>query len=349
MTTARASDPWAIDARDFPRDGGAAARFEFLLGYAILAPSGHNTQPWWFRAGGDGIEVHADRTRCLPVVDPGDRELTISCGAAIGHLEIALRYFGYEPGVQLLPDPEAGDLLARLRPRSGTGTAPDCDALFEAIVRRRTNRRPFRDEPVPDRVLDACRERAGSLGAGLRVVDERTEREAVAELVARGDRIQFRDKRFRRELAAWIHSHSLGSRDGISGAAIGMPDILSAAGGLALRTFDMGKGVAADDRERIDSGSPTLLALATEGDAAVPWLNAGRALARVLLTLTADGWSASYLNQPIEVDSLRPRLRETLGLGGQPQILLRCGRGDDPPPAARRPVAEVLMADQPGR
>jgi hypothetical protein len=29
------------------------------------------------------VELYADRTRGLPVVDPGDRELVISCGAAV--------------------------------------------------------------------------------------------------------------------------------------------------------------------------------------------------------------------------------------------------------------------------
>ena len=48
---------------------------------AVLAPSSHNTQPWRFRLRGGGIDPRADRTRALPVNDPGDRELTIIwCG-----------------------------------------------------------------------------------------------------------------------------------------------------------------------------------------------------------------------------------------------------------------------------
>ena len=51
---------------------------------AIRAPSSHNTQPWLFRIAGDHLGVMADRSRALPVADPQDRELVISCGAAIG-------------------------------------------------------------------------------------------------------------------------------------------------------------------------------------------------------------------------------------------------------------------------
>jgi nitroreductase len=64
-------------------------RLRFLLGYAILAPSSHNTQPWRFRLRGPTLDLLADRRRALPVVDPEDRALVISCGAALGHLRVA--------------------------------------------------------------------------------------------------------------------------------------------------------------------------------------------------------------------------------------------------------------------
>jgi len=86
--------PWGVDAGDFPASAADAARLGFLVRYAVLAPSGHNTQPWSFRVGGDRLEVLADRPRGLPVVDPDDRELTVSCGAALGMIEHAARGLG---------------------------------------------------------------------------------------------------------------------------------------------------------------------------------------------------------------------------------------------------------------
>ena len=40
---------------------------------ARYAPSGHNTQPWLFRVHEGVVELIADRTRALAVVDPDDR------------------------------------------------------------------------------------------------------------------------------------------------------------------------------------------------------------------------------------------------------------------------------------
>lgn len=74
-------EAWSVSEDKFPREGSNVDKLRFLLKYAILAPSSHNTQPWIFRiVNNNSIEVYADRTRALPVVDPEDRELTISCG-----------------------------------------------------------------------------------------------------------------------------------------------------------------------------------------------------------------------------------------------------------------------------
>lgn len=87
-----------------------------------------------------------------------------------------------------------------------------------------------------------------------------------------------------------------------------MPDSLSSVGALVIRIFAIGGGVAAKDQQ-IATGSPALAVLSTTGDTPQDWLAAGRALSQVLLTATAAGVSAASLNQPIEVASLRARLR----------------------------------------
>jgi hypothetical protein len=56
----------------------------------------------------------AERTRALPIVDPEDRALTISCGAALCQLRLVIRYIGLTNVVALLPHTRQPHVLARV-------------------------------------------------------------------------------------------------------------------------------------------------------------------------------------------------------------------------------------------
>jgi hypothetical protein len=94
---------------------------------AALAPSLHNSQPWRFRLVDGGVEVHADRTRQLEVLDPSGRELLVSVGAAVFTLRLAIRCEGRIPAVEIFPDPARPDLVALVRP--GTPAQPSAASL----------------------------------------------------------------------------------------------------------------------------------------------------------------------------------------------------------------------------
>ncbi|MCP9472815.1 MAG: hypothetical protein NNA30_08800 [Nitrospira sp.] len=112
---------------------------------------------------------------------------------------------------------------------------------------------------------------------------------------------------------------------------------------LVVRTFDMGGGVGAKDRQLAEA-SPLLAVLGTVSDTLHDWLLAGQALQRVLLVACRHGLQASYLNQPIQVPMLRTKLQQLIG-GGFPQILLRLGYPSDEIPAApRRPIEDVIQS-----
>jgi hypothetical protein len=336
-------NPWVLHERDFPADG-MFAQLTFCLRYAILAPSSHNTQPWFFTAHHGQLFVFADRSRALPVVDPDDRELVISCGALLGHLGVALGHFGLLHEVKLLPDRDKPDLMAHVKILDAPRHAPNDEGLFAAIVERSTARVAFEERPVPREVTLALEQESRDESVLVRTIHTPEERRLVCDLVEQADRIQFADRRFRRELAAWIHSNRSRARDGMPGFAMGGDALSSAIGPTILRTFDVGEGRAARDRQ-LAEGSPLLCAVVTNEDKPRAWLEAGRALSRTLLRATASGLGTSFLNQPIEVPELRTRMHEATGCDGMPQILLRLGYGPKVPHSPRRPLEEVLLLD----
>lgn len=333
------NDVWSVSENQFPSKGTTSDKLNFVLNYAILAPSGHNTQPWLFKIIDDKIELYADRTRSLPVVDPDDRELTISCGAALYHMKLAIRHFGYEDVVETITD-NSTDLLARIGIGARREPIYEEWLLFHAITKRRTNRMKFEDKKIPESLLSRFHAAATENGVWLHLATEE-QKQSIADLIAEGDKIQMSDKSFRRELASWTHSNRSHSKDGMPGYAFGVGDLMSYVGPFIVRTFDLGKGQAAKDRELVRSCS-RLAVLGTGTDEPQDWLWTGMALAKIMLMARAENIWCSFLNQPIEVTALRGRLRTLLGKNGPPQLLMRMGYGEDVKPTPRRPVDDFL-------
>jgi len=128
-----ASSELATDEASYPATG-PLDQLRFLVGYAILAPSSHNTQPWRFVVAADRIELWFDPSRSLPAIDPEQRQLFMSCGAALMNLRLAIRRFGHTERVRHLPDPGHPDLIASVSRGEAAPPAARDVALFEAIV-----------------------------------------------------------------------------------------------------------------------------------------------------------------------------------------------------------------------
>jgi nitroreductase len=329
-----------IEAWELPMLGQAGSRDERIamaIRCASLAPSSHNSQPWFFRATEHAIEVHADRARALPVVDPHGRELVVSCGGAVFQLALAARVLRIGTRVQAFPEGTEASCMARVfLEDSGSPTEEDL-GLFAEIPRRRTYRMALDARPVPPAVVSSLIRAAQTEGASLAFL-EGAQRAPVAALVAEGNRIQGRDVGFRRELASWLRHKEEGYADGMLGRSFGLGAVTARAFPFVVRAFDWGAAQAEKDA-KATRDAPLLAALTTEEDSAHAWLVTGRALARVLLVARAHGLFASFFNQPVQVPALRAALAEVCG--DEPQLLFRLGHAEEIPPSLRRSLESI--------
>lgn len=349
-------DPREVSEKNFPRSGSGREKLLFLLSYAVLAPSILNAQPWRFRVSDDAISVFADRSRLLSVVDPVGRELTISCGAALFNLRIAVRSFGYDCEMEIPRSSEEPDLLAEVRVRPGPEPTDFDRQMRDAILRRGTVRSRFDDKPLPGDLLKKLAEAARVEGSECTCAHETEHKQRVGALVAEAERIHLSDAAFREELQSWLAQRRTEDHEAIREAysRMGVPAghtpesrehrdrfILTATS--TARQFANAASTAASRRAMAEA-SPALALLTTAQDTSANWLAAGQAMQRVLLLATNAGASASYLNPPIEIARLRPRLAEIFGIEGHPQVLLRLGYAGAISRTPRRPLDEVTFS-----
>jgi hypothetical protein len=335
-----------------PPPGSVDEQLTQLLRYAVMAPSSHNSQPWLFRVQGESVFIFADRERRLPAVDPFDRELTISVGAATCALRIAMRAHGIGERCAIMPSPKHRDLLAVVRATGRHEPTHDDVVLCHAIPARRTNRGAYRADTLTDKTIGIIARAVQAEDAMIAPIDDKKTKHKIAELIAEGDKRQFKDAKFKRELGHWMRSNHTEARDGVPVYAIdahhvgGMWDALSHLSPLVVRRFVSPKKQAARDEELADH-SPVLAVLFTRADGPWEWMRAGQGLMRGLLAATACGVSHSYLNQPIEVPELREKLAGLLSLEGVPQMVLRMGHGEDCAATPRRDVKDVTLTYDP--
>jgi hypothetical protein len=337
QTTAMSTE-WHVNEHDFPHGGTPASRIKFALHYASLAPSNRNSQPWRFIPSGGGVVILADRSRAVSVVDPFDRELTISCGAALMNLRVAMAHFGMRVGIETFPAQAGPDVLAHVTLNPHGHLEEDLAPLFPALTSRATNRSAFSHEAIPLSIQATLIEDAIAEDTEIVLLAKDEGREAISALVERANHALLADPRYRRELAAW--SHPQRAYDGIPMSALGIPQVMDfaePAGGTTSTASEVAQTIVAEEARKLHD-APLLMCLCTRKDWRNDWLLAGQALERILLRSSLAGLDASFFNQVLEVDETRMALRQSLGGLKIPQIVARLGKGASIGHTPRRPL-----------
>lgn len=303
---------------------------------AERAPSVHNSQPWRWYLGDHSVHLYADLRRWLPATDSDGRDLLVSCGAVLHHLRIAVAASGLRARVHHLPNPDEPDHLASIELSTARNSETDL-RYAAAIPARRTDRRPFSDWPVPDPFLERLASAVAGQGALLHVIDTGPERARVLRAIDSAAKAQAANPGYDTELALWTARHA--SPDGIP--ARNLP-LEGSQGVPAGRGFPGGELTYRPE----PADGARLLLLGTASDDRLSQLRAGEALSALLLEATDLGLATCPLSQPLEVETTRRYLRDSV-LDGRlsPQLLIRAGWAPAAPalPATpRRPLADTV-------
>lgn len=309
-----------------------------LVQLATLAASSHNTQPWRFELRPQQIAILPDFSRRCPEVDPDDHHLFASLGCAAENLLLAAR----AAGLAGHPSYDAARACLAIELEAAT---PERGRRFQAIALRQCSRARYDGSTLTTAELRALEAAGSGPGVGVLLMADEPSKQQVADYVAAGNRAQFGDPRWAREMRKWIRFNAreaATTRDGLYGPVLGIPRVPRRLGELLMPL-----ATSAERQSRKDVGdirsSGAVAVLFSDADDPAHWIEAGRCVERLALEATALGLQTAFINQPVEVAALRQQFAAFLGIGSRrPDLVLRIGRGPAMPRSLRRPVEQVL-------
>ena len=324
---------WNINESDFPSNSShPQEKLAFLLNYAILAPSSHNSQPWKFNVSDDEILLYADRSRWLSVADTDKREMYISLGAALENLILAAEHFGYNCTVSAFPGEE--DLVALISLQEVI-PAPSNAALFPAITSRQTNRNPYEMQALSQAERDRLLSSGSHPEVAVFLSQDPDTIEAFRELVVEADGILYSDINYKSELGRWLGQGVMGP----SGVKAKLAQ-------LEVVFLDVGPEQIRQDSDLINR-TPCIGFICTAENNSLSSLQAGQVLERLWLAATASGISLHPMSQPLEVPEIKGRLAAMIPADSQKRVVQQTFRlGYAAPaggPSNRRPLETVLI------
>lgn len=313
-----------------------------ILYHASLAPSGHNSQPWFVEMINETEWIiGSDERRWLSRVDNTNREVMLSLGAFIENLVQSTAATGFHADVQVIARDRFDSRIARV---NLTRTFP-VDIPLARLVKRRT----VKSHLLPGE-LKATDVAAFSKAAPGHLYyfprgsshSEHMAREAVANFEH-----QFKNEGAVQETAGWTRLSDKDARkfrDGLT------PDGMEITGiaGWVVRNFLDRQDVLGDSfrrkgiektKQQAGEGAGWLV-ITSSGTSVKALLECGRQFQRMALLAREKMIGLHPMTQTLEEKPGQKNIRDNHGPGTLPQFMIRAGYLDKypDPVSLRRPV-----------
>lgn len=314
-----------------------------ILFLASLAPSGHNTQPWFIHY----LEpyhwiIGNDNRKWLPAVDPTQRETILLIGAFIQNLDYAAGAFGYVCDWSLLATTNQDERVMEVK-LNKTGSKNSFD--ISKIKNRRTVRSNFLSDELKKEDIQNLVNSDSEFVHYLPSTSKESQFISSQTIVA--NRLQIDRDPAQQELAEWIRFSSKDAekyRDGLTTASMEIKGF----SGWVVRNFygkdnvmkKDGRETALDKVKKEVSKSAGWIFITSKDNSVATLLETGRRMQRLFLEVREKNIAIHPMTQILEEPSTRKQLHQSIRIGENIQFILRVGYlGKYPQPVSlRRPV-----------
>ncbi len=322
-----------------------------ILFLASLAPSGHNTQPWFVQY----LEpyhwiIGNDKSKWLPAVDPAQRETVLSIGTFIQNLEYAADSLGYDCQWNLLAATNQDERMMEVKL---TQKVTDKPFDVSKIKSRRTVRSDFLSDVLKKEDSDYL---INSEAEFIHYLPNNSkENQFINEQTIEANRLQTYRDMAQSELADWIRFSSKDAeknRDGLTTASM---EIEGIPGWVVRNFYGKDKVMKNDFREQSIEMVKTQVAqsagwiLITSKDETVSTLlDTGRRMQRLFLKVREKSIAIHPMTQILEEAATKQTLRQSIDINDNIQFILRVGylKNYPPPVSLRRPVNWLIRQEK---
>ncbi len=311
---------WHVNSQDFSAKWSDLQKLVFFARYAILAPSGHNTQPWQISTQAKTLNVAVNRAHFLSIDGSGllSVEPYISIGTFIEMFVLAGRGFGYEVAVELFPNPGQ---VVRFSIAGATNVQP---SLLEAIKQRASNRNMFVQTPINSNSLSEITAHNLS-GVTAHIITERADINFVAQQTEDAIKSIMSNPLYRKELSSWVRTNFTRQYDGMPGFTHGFGNLKALFAKPGVR-FGAKLGPHAKRSAELIQNSGTLVIVGCQDNQKSTFVNAGRLYSHICVLAQNTGLASSALGASVLNSATRDQVKQHFKIAERPVIVLRLGQ-----------------------
>lgn len=172
-----------------------------IIEIAVNAPSGENVQPWRFKINENKLSIFNIPNRDQSPYNFLQRGSYVSHGALIENITIVSSALGFNAEIALFPEKDNLDLVATI---SFTQSTPKEELLYPYILKRSTNRKPYKKELLTREQKEEILRSIGNIGEGrILLTDARDEIQTLSLVGSMNERLVLENK----VLHSFLFSH----------------------------------------------------------------------------------------------------------------------------------------------
>lgn len=356
------------------------ATIEAILQLAVHAPSGDNSQPWRFEVTDSLVDIHNLPEKDNPVLNYRQRGSYIAHGALVENIVLAAGKFGCAAEVLPFPTPANEAHTARISLKQAEVQR---SPLVDCILRRHTNRRPYRADSLSKEqlssLIDSVRDLSISGEVTFAFTQEADSKRALAECASSIEQVILESEHLHGLLfkdVVWSQKEESKRRSGmfIKTMELAPPQRLAfrmASSWTVMQILNglgLSRMIARQDARLYATGAGIGVLLVRESADSKDFLVAGRAMQRIWLTATQlglhlqplaalvfaamtleNGGDDQFSSKHADIIRANDRaIRDTLELGPDQHVAMMFRLGQSAPPSAvcsrRPPQVEHLQA-----